>query len=61
MLGCFYLVAKGVDNCDVRVHFHRMPVEDGGAIAPLAYSGQSRLNEKGVAGNAFQRFDPAFR
>jgi hypothetical protein len=53
-------VAQCVDYGDVGVYLDRATVEDGRAIAPLTDRGQSRLDEEGIAGDYFQRFDSPF-
>src|SRR5882762_9016458 len=50
-------VAQCVDDGDVGVYFDGTPVEDGGAVAPLADRGQRRLDEQRVAGEYFKRLN----
>jgi len=52
-------VVESVDDRDARIYFDGATVEDGGAIAPLADRGKRRLDEEGIAGDYFERFDRA--
>lgn len=52
-------MAQGVDDRDVGVDFDGAAVEDGGAVAPLANGRKSGLDEQGIAGDNFERFDGA--
>ena len=48
---------EGVDDGDDGFDLDGLAVEDGGAVAPLADCGESRLNEERIAGDDFERLD----